>query len=69
MAASLVKQQWTHPGTGEPVHYCQDYSSAGRYWAEVITEVRKQSLTVQGRYMEVVYEDLVNEPERVMREI
>jgi protein-tyrosine sulfotransferase len=69
VAASLVKQQWVSSDTGEPVWYCKDHASAARYWGEMVTEVRKQALTVQGRYLEVVYEELVAQPEQVMRKV
>ena len=35
----------------------------------MITEVRTQALQVQDRYMEVVYEELVTQPEQVMRQV
>jgi hypothetical protein len=69
VAASLVKQEWVYPNTNEPVAYCKDLGSAARYWGEMITEVRTQSLTVPGRYIEVVYEELVTNPEQVMRQV
>ena len=69
VAASLVKQEWVYPGTGELVPYCKDHGSAARYWGEMITEVRTQALTVQDRYMEVIYEELVTQPEQVMRKV
>jgi tetratricopeptide (TPR) repeat protein len=69
VAASLVKQQWLNPSTGELVPYCKDHASAACYWGEMITEVRTQSLTVPDRYIEVIYEELVANPEQVMRKV
>ena len=67
VAASLVKQRWIDPSNGEPVWYCADHTSASRYWAQVVAEIRNQATSVPGRYLEVRYEDLCTEPEATMR--
>lgn len=62
VAASLVRQAWQDPATGEPVWYCKDPASGARYWAQVVQTVREQAAQVPGRYLELRYEDLVSEP-------
>jgi len=66
VAASLVRQAWIDPASGEPIWYCKDAGSGARYWAEVVRTVREQARAVPGRYLEVRYEDLVHDPRPVM---
>lgn len=66
VAASLVRQQWVDPATGERLWYCKDVASGARYWAQVIQTVRQQAAEVPGRYLELRYEDLVREPRATM---
>ncbi|HJN75059.1 MAG TPA: sulfotransferase [Myxococcota bacterium] len=69
VAASLVKQRWLDPASGEPVWYCAGIEAASRYWAQVVAEVRNQVDTVSGRYLELRYEALCTEPEATMRQV
>ncbi|MEE2750036.1 MAG: sulfotransferase [Myxococcota bacterium] len=69
VSASLVKQQWSSAETQQPISYCQDLPSAATYWRQVVSAIRQQSQAVSDRYMEVHYEDLVTEPNRVMRQV
>jgi len=69
VSASLVRQAWIDPATGNPLSYCQDIPHAATYWCEIVRAVRSQAPAVAGRYMEVRYERLVTEPEAVMREV
>jgi tetratricopeptide (TPR) repeat protein len=66
VAASLVRQAWQDPATGKPVWYCQDLASGARYWSQVVQTIREQALQVPGRYLELRYEDLVQEPRQTM---
>ena len=69
VAASLVRQDWKDLATGESVHYCKDLASAASYWSDMILRVRSQIGCVPGRYLEVHYEDLVSDPEAVMKKV
>ncbi len=66
VAASLVRQAWKDPSTGEPVWYCKDPASGARYWSQVVQTIREQSAQVPGRYLELRYEDLVRQPRVTM---
>ena len=69
VAASLVKQRWIDPASGEPVWYCASIEAASRYWAQVVAEIRSQASSVPGRYLEVRYESLCTHPEDTMRTV
>lgn len=69
VSASLVRQGWRDPATNRPVWYCEDLEQASRYWAQVVASVRAQARSVPGRYLEVRYEDLVQDPETAMRTV
>ena len=69
VAASLVRQRWVDPATGEPIWYCKDLEGASRYWVEVVASVRQQAAQVPGRYLELRYEDLVQDPRSAMRHV
>ncbi len=67
VAESLVRQSWRDPQTGKLLPYCQDLSSAARYWASVVTESRRQCAMVPRRGLEVRYEQLIAEPRETMQ--
>ena len=69
VSASLVRQRWMDPATKEPIWYCKDLEGASRYWVDVVASVRQQAAQVPGRYLEVRYEDLVQEPRTAMRQV
>ncbi len=68
VVASLLRQRWLD-ATGKPVWYCADAQSAARYWRELITATRQQVPIVPGRYLELRYEALVEDPERELRRV
>ncbi|MFT5586943.1 MAG: tetratricopeptide (TPR) repeat protein [Cognaticolwellia sp.] len=69
VSASLVRQRWIDPATQEPIWYCKDLEGASRYWVEVVASVRQQAAQVPGRYLELRYEDLVQDPRSAMRQV
>jgi tetratricopeptide (TPR) repeat protein len=69
VAASLVQRDWMDPATGEKVWCCQDIGAAARYWGHVVSAVREQAELLPGRYLEIRYEDLVAQPEFVLRHV
>jgi len=69
VAASLVQRDWMDPATGQKVWCCEDIRSAARYWGHVVSAIREQAEALPGRYLEIRYEDLVNQPEFVLRHV
>ena len=69
VSASLVRQRWMDPATQEPIWYCKDLEGASRYWVDVVASVRQQAAQVPGRYLEMRYEDLVQDPRTAMRQV
>ncbi len=69
VAASLVGRQWMDPATGENVWCCQSVGEAATYWAHMVSAIREQAEMLPGRYLEIRYEDLVSQPEFVMRHV
>ncbi len=69
VTASLLRQDWRDPSTGERIAWCRDVASASAYWAEVVEGIRAQAPSVPGRYLEVRYEDLVVQPEAEMQRV
>jgi len=69
VAASLVRQKWNNPLTGDPLWYCANLTNAARYWQDTIQAVQGQAGAVPGRYIEVRYERLVADPKGEMRRL
>ncbi len=69
VAASLCRQDWVDPKTGAPVPFTRDLESAARHWAAYLGQVAPQLRQVQGRYLEVRYEQLVRQPRAVMERV
>ncbi len=69
VAASLVRQKWNNPITGEPLWYCANLTNAAKYWKDTVQAVQAQANAVNGRYIEVRYERLVADPEGEMRRL
>jgi len=69
VVASLLRQDWRDPATGEPVTWCTDAAAAARYWREVVDTAHAQSVFALGRVLEIRYEDLVTTPEATMRSV
>jgi len=68
---SLLNQNWTD-GTGKPLAMCYDPTAAAKYWRQVVKRGRdaaESSKSLNGRYLEVRYEDLVSSTERTARRI
>ena len=69
VVSSLLQRDWMDPATGEKVWCCKDPESAANYWTHVVDAIRTQAETVEGRYLEVRYEELVSHPEAVIRQV
>lgn len=69
VAASLVRQDWVDPKTGEPVPYVRNLSAAMSYWRDYILHAGPQLSALRGRCLEVRYERLVRTPEAEMRRV
>jgi protein-tyrosine sulfotransferase len=69
VTASLLRQRWMDPNTGEPLAWCRDVAHASAYWAEVVEVVRNQATAAPERFLEVRYEELVCRPEATMRRV
>ncbi len=69
VAASRVRQQWFDPRTGKRPEHDEEPVAAAGYWASVQHQVRRGLPFALGRVLEVRYEDLVVDPESVMRRV
>jgi tetratricopeptide (TPR) repeat protein len=69
VAESLVRQRWVDPSTGELVAWCRDLESAAAYWASVVQVIRSQAASVPGRFLEVRFEELTEDPRPVMERV
>jgi protein-tyrosine sulfotransferase len=65
---SLLRQRWAGLD-GKPLPYTQNTTLAARYWRETVQTVRRQAATVPGRFLEVRYEDLVEDPRKEMERV
>ncbi len=72
VACSLVGQDWIDINTKKKVWYTRDIRAAALYWKTVLTQTRTQifeNAAIRANYIEVVYEDLVQRPEAVLRDL
>ncbi len=71
VACSLITMDWINPLTGQKWDYVQSIGNAARYWREVVTLARQQTRhpSLAGRVLEVRYETLVANPEKIMRQV
>ncbi len=69
VAASLVRQNWVDPKSGQPVPYTRSVNNAATYWTQYLLKVSTDAPQVKGRYMEVRYEQLVAMPRAVMQQV
>ncbi|GEM_PF-740666 len=69
VAASLQRQAWRDPSTGQPLAQCQDLVAGAQYWKQLLLTARHQAALLPGRVLEVRYELLVAEPERELRRV
>ncbi len=63
VVCSLLKMNWVNPQTGQPIEYTRNARKAAEYWVAAIRAGRRahQNL-INGKYAEVRYEGIVNEP-------
>jgi hypothetical protein len=65
VVCSLLTMQWMDPKTGKPLEYTRDVRKAAEYWARAVRTgqtVARQKPSVAKRYVELRYEELVNDP-------
>jgi hypothetical protein len=68
---SLLEQEWTN-ATGEPLPITNDPKAAAEYWVNAVIAGRRAAQrfpTLADKYLEIRYEDLVNETEDAVRTI
>jgi hypothetical protein len=70
VVASLLTMDWKTP-EGVPVDYTRDARLAARYWATAVVAARTFARQTAGRsrYREVRYEELVEAPEPMLRDL
>ncbi len=61
VVASLLRQTWFDAVTGKPLAYCNDVEAATDYWVEMVMTIRSEAAELGGSYIEVKYEDLVED--------
>lgn len=66
IALSLDKRKWTRP---LPWHKDKPLLAAGLYWEWIVRKGRKYGAQLSSRYMELHYEDLVQRPREILREV
>jgi len=64
---SYLKQKWIDLGTGNQMPITIDSTIAAKEWAKVQTQSREYKEKVLANYLEIKYEDLVLQPESVMK--
>ena len=70
VVASLLRQNWADASTGRRPEYTLRADAAAAYWVQSIETGRRLLDEGAGeRYWEVVYEELVREPEAALREL
>lgn len=69
VAASLVRQEWVDPKTGQRLAFTQSIEAAIRYWKQYLLQVTPQLAALRGRCIEVRYERLVRTPEAELRRV
>ena len=71
VVCSLLTMQWINPVTSEPLDYTRDAGKAAVYWTEAVRAGRKlvDKDDSSSRYMELRYEELVTDPEPVLRNL
>jgi hypothetical protein len=63
VALSLDKRGWSRP---LPWHKRKSLLAAGLYWEWIVRKGRKLGTELRGQYLEVRYEDLVNQPRETL---
>lgn len=66
VVASLLRQNWLDPKTGDKPPYITDPAAAAKYWAQCVEAGRS---CTTANYIEVRYEALVSEPEATLQRL
>jgi len=69
VVSSLLRQRWINPATGQPVPYNRDARIAAQYWVKAVNDGRAVPAAARSRYLEIRYEDVVNDSERALRRL
>ncbi len=72
VVASLLQMDWRDIATGKPMPITNDARMAASYWVNIVSRARNAVVinpTLAQRYFEIRYEDLVTDPEPILREL
>ncbi len=71
VVCSLLSMNWMNPQTGQPLDYTRDASKAADYWVKAVQagQVAKQKPSIQKKYFEIHYEDIVTQPESMLKNL
>lgn len=71
VVCSLLTMNWIDPSTGRPVDYTRDVGKAAHYWVSAVRAGREDQGNPMSKrkYMEVHYEDMVENPEATLRKV
>lgn len=71
VVCSLLTMNWLHPKSGERLAYTRDARKAAEYWVSAIRAGRagQQKPSLRERYLEVRYEDIVQQPEPTLQKL
>lgn len=68
--ASLLSMNWIDLATGKRMKYTENVTDAACYWAQIVTLATEMGMRIgPERFYEVSYEELVSEPEPVLRDL
>lgn len=72
VVASLLQMDWRNVATGKPMLITTDVRAAASYWASIVSQARNAAAAnpeLAQRYFEIRYEELVANPEPVLRRL
>lgn len=71
VVCSLTEQNWVDPKTNKPLWFVESKQNGAKYWMQIILSARQavEKHQIYDRYLEIRYEDLIEDPETVLREI
>ncbi len=71
VVASLLQMDWRDIATGNPMPITSDVRAAASYWADIVSRARNAAAdpNLAQRYFEIRYEDLVTDPEPILRQL
>jgi len=70
VVSSLLRQRWINPATRQPMPYNRDARIAAQYWVTAVNDGRAvAAAAARSRYLEIRYEDVVNDSERALRRL